>query len=74
MNWRNHITVTPSVCHGKACVKGTRVTVSVVWDNLAAGESHAEILKSYPSITDEDICAAVAYAADLEKQPPRVRL
>ncbi len=54
MNWRAHITVDPSVCHGKACIRGTRVMVSVVLDNLAAGVDIDEILKSYPSL-----CATV---------------
>ena len=65
------------VCHGKACIKGTRVMVSVVLDNLADGESEASILKSYPSLKHEDIQAAIAYAAELTKErfvslPPRV--
>ena len=65
MNWRDHITVDPSICHGKACIRGTRVMVSVVLDNLAAGAGVDEILKSYPSLTQEQVRAAMAYAADL---------
>ncbi len=65
MNWREHITVDPQVCHGKACIKGTRVLVSVVLDNLAAGLSAEEIMQSYPSVSAEAIRAALAYAADL---------
>ena len=67
MNWRDHITVDPSVCHGKACIRGTRVMVSVVLDNLAAGISIDEILKSYPSLNHEQVQAAMAYAADLAR-------
>jgi uncharacterized protein (DUF433 family) len=67
MNWRDHITVDPSVCHGKACVRGTRVMVSVVLDNLAAGISLDEILKSYPSLNHEQVQAAMAYSADLAR-------
>jgi len=37
MDWRDRITIDPAVCHGKACIKGTRVMVSVVLDNLGAG-------------------------------------
>jgi uncharacterized protein (DUF433 family) len=55
MNWREKITVAPLVCHGKACIKGTRIMVSVILDNLAEGVSEAEILKSYPSLRPEDI-------------------
>ncbi len=52
MRWQEHITVDPNVCHGKACVRGTRVMVSVVLDNLAAGQSVDEILESYPSLSE----------------------
>ena len=59
------ISINPKVCHGKACIKGTRVMVSVVLANLAAGHSVEEIVHSYPSLKPEDIPAALAYAADL---------
>ncbi len=49
-------------------MKGTRVIVSVVLDNLAAGVSEEEILKSYPSLKAEDIRAAMAYAAELARE------
>lgn len=65
MDWREYITVDAAVCHGKACVKGTRIPVSVVLDNLAANVTPDEILKAYPSLTREAISAALAYAADL---------
>ena len=68
MNWRDHIETNPNVCHGKACIKGTRIMVSVVLDNLAAGISEREILKSYPALTEEGIRAAVAYAAELARE------
>lgn len=68
MNWHERITVDPVICHGKACIKGTRVMVSVVLDNLAAGLSKEEILASYPSLTKEDIEAAIAYAAELTRE------
>ena len=68
MNWRERITVDPHVCHGKACVKGTRIPVSVILDNLAGGVHLEEILTSYPSLTKEDIQAAMAYAADLASE------
>ncbi|MBE0410396.1 MAG: DUF433 domain-containing protein [Anaerolineales bacterium] len=68
MNWRNYITVDPEVAHGQACFKRTRVLVSVVLDNLAAGLSNEDILKSYPSLTQESIQAAIAYAAELARE------
>lgn len=68
MNWQDYITVDPAICHGRACIKGTRVMVSVILDNLAAGLSVEEILKSYPSLTAPAIQAAIAYAAELARE------
>lgn len=68
MNWVERISVDPQVCHGKACIKGTRVMVSIILDNLADGESYESILKSYPSLKPEDIKAAISYAADLARE------
>lgn len=68
MNWRDHITVDPGICHGKACVAGSRIMVSVILDNLAAGLSADEIVASYPSLTTEDVQAAIAYAAELARE------
>jgi len=68
MNWRDRISVDPHVCHGKACIKGTRVMVSVILDNLAAGVSREDIVASYSSIALEDVEAALAYAAELTRE------
>jgi len=68
MNWQDYITVDPSVCHGKACVKGTRIMVSVVLDNLAAGLTPDEIVRSYPSLSREAVQAAMSYAAELARE------
>jgi len=68
MDWRDRIVVDPEVCHGKACVRGTRIQVSVVLDNLAAGLAPAEILKSYPSLQEADVQAALGYAAELARE------
>ena len=68
MNWQNYITVDPNVCHGKACLKDTRIMVSVVLDNLAAGLTVDEIIQSYPSLTREAIQAAISYAAELTRE------
>jgi uncharacterized protein (DUF433 family) len=70
MDWRDYISVDPNICHGKACIKGTRIMVSVVLDNLAAGLTPEEILRSYPSLTYEAIQAAIAYAAKLTRERP----
>jgi len=68
MNWREHITVDPAVCHGKPCFKGTRVMVAVVLDNLAAERTVDEILADYPSLSPTAIPAAMAYAAELARE------
>ena len=68
MDWRDRITVDPFVCHGKACIKGTRIMASIILDNLSEGVSEPEILKSYPSLKPEDIKAAIAYAAELSRE------
>ncbi|MCC6601692.1 MAG: DUF433 domain-containing protein [Anaerolineae bacterium] len=68
MAWRDFITVDPNICHGKACIKGTRIMVSVILDNLAAGVPVDEILQSYPSLTTESVQAAIAYAAELARE------
>ena len=62
------ITADPNVCHGKACIQGTRVMVSVILDNLAAGLSVADIVKEYPSLKPDDVQAAIAYGAELARE------
>lgn len=68
MSWRSYLATDPNVCHGKACIKGTRIMVSVILDNLAAGLSVEDILRSYPALTREAIAAALAYAAELANE------
>ena len=68
MNWHDHITVDPEICHGKACVAGTRVLVTTILDNLASGMDSEEITKSYPSVSRDAVRAALRYAAAL---PPK---
>jgi uncharacterized protein (DUF433 family) len=67
-NWKERISVNPAVCHGKACIRGTRIMVSVIIDNIAAGVPRGEIRSSYPALTDMDIDAALAYAAELTRE------
>ena len=68
MDWRKYITVDPSVCHGQACITGTRIMVSVVLDNLAAGLTSAEIVRSYPTLSILAVQAAITYAAELARE------
>jgi uncharacterized protein (DUF433 family) len=62
MSWRERTTSDPAVCHGKPCIRGTRIPVAVVLDNLAAAVPREEILQSYPSISSQDLDAAEEYA------------
>jgi uncharacterized protein (DUF433 family) len=64
MKWQDRISITPQVCHGRPCIKGTRVMVSVILANLAEGESHEAIARNY-HVAEEDIQAAISFAADL---------
>jgi uncharacterized protein (DUF433 family) len=68
MKWQKRISVDPEVCHGKACIKGTRVMVSVVLDCLAEGMSQDEIIKEYPTLKPGDIQAALEYGAMLARE------
>jgi uncharacterized protein (DUF433 family) len=67
-DWKDHISVNPSICHGYPCIKGTRILVSVVLDNLAAGIDEEQLIKSYPPLTREDVKAVLAYAAALARE------
>ena len=68
MNWQDYISVDPNVCHGQACITGTRVMVTVVLDNLAAGLTAEEIAESYPSVSTDAVKATLHYAAELAKE------
>ena len=68
MDWKPHISADPQIMHGVACLRGTRVPVSVILDNLADGETAERILASYPGLKPEHIPAALAYAADLARE------
>ena len=65
MDWREHVWIDHDRMHGTPCIRGTRVPVYVVLDNLAAGESADTILEQYPSLKPEHIPAAISYAAAL---------
>jgi uncharacterized protein (DUF433 family) len=67
MNWSHLITSDPQVMHGVVVCAGTRIPVSVVLDNLAAGSTTAAILAEYPTLRPEHVSAALAYAAELTR-------
>lgn len=68
MDWKPYISTDPQIMHGAVCFRGTRIPVSVVLDNLAAGETLERILDQYPSLRPEHISAALGYAADLARE------
>ena len=68
MNWQDYISFDPNVFHGKACIAGTRVMVSVVLDNLADGLAVEDIMRSYPSVSREAVQATLYYAAELARE------
>ena len=64
MKWQDRISISPQVCHGRPCIKGTRVMVSVILANLGEGESSEAIMRNY-HVTAEDIQASILFAADM---------
>ena len=68
MNWQQHIHVDPAICKGRACITGTRITVSSVLDNLAEGMTAEAIVASYPPLTGDAVRACMSYAAALARE------
>jgi len=64
----DRITIDPNICHGQACIKGTRIPVHQIIGMLANGDTIEEILKEYSSITRDDILACLDYAASLAEE------
>jgi len=67
-DWRERISIDPKVCHGKPCIKGTRIMVWLIVECLANGDTIEDILKAYPSLTREDVLAALSYAAEMTRE------
>jgi uncharacterized protein (DUF433 family) len=63
-----YISIDPQVCFGKPCIRGTRIWVSLIVDNLAEGIPEEEILAAYPQLHPEDIRAALAFAAEMTRE------
>ena len=68
LDWQTRISVNPNVCHGRPCIKGTRIWVSLVLDFLASGSTREEILNEYPQLTAEDVQACIAYGAEAARE------
>jgi uncharacterized protein (DUF433 family) len=64
-NLLKRITVDAKICHGKPFIRGTRLMVSVILDNLAEGRTLEQIARDYPPLKTEDVLAAIEYAAEL---------
>jgi uncharacterized protein (DUF433 family) len=64
MNWRDRISIDPAIHHGDPCIKGTRIPVSVIAGSLADGDTPEQLLTSYPQLTQDDIRAALKFAAE----------
>jgi len=62
------ISIDPNICFGKPCIRGTRIWVSLIMENLADGIAEAEILEAYPQLKPEDIRAALAFAAEMTRE------
>jgi uncharacterized protein (DUF433 family) len=62
------ISIDPQICFGKACIRGTRIWVALIIENLAGGVAESEILQEYPDLEAEDIRAALAYAAEVTRE------
>jgi uncharacterized protein (DUF433 family) len=62
------ISIDPNVCFGKPCIRGTRIWVSLIVENLAEGATEDELLAAYPQLALEDIRAALAYAAEVTRE------
>ncbi len=68
LNWKDRISADPNICHGKACIKGTRVMISVILDCLAENMTEEEILEEFPSLKKGDIQIALEYSAMLARE------
>jgi uncharacterized protein (DUF433 family) len=64
----DRISVDPNICFGKACIRGTRIWVALIVENLADGVTEKELLEDYPQLTPDDIRAALVYAAEVTRE------
>jgi len=62
------ISIDPQICFGKPCIKGTRIWVSLLLDQLAGGTTIDELLTEYPQLAREDVLAAIAYGAEVTRE------
>ncbi len=68
IRWQERVVVDADLHHGDPCIKGTRIPVAMIIGSLADGMSYGQIRQAYPQLSDEDISASLAYAADVLRQ------
>lgn len=68
MEWKERISIDPNVCHGKPCIKGTRIMVWIIVSCLANGDTIEDVLEAYPALSREAALAALAYAAEMTRK------
>jgi uncharacterized protein (DUF433 family) len=68
MNDSGIMTMEPGKRSGKPCIRGLRITVYDILENLTSGMTNTEILQEFPYLTEQDICACLAFAADRERK------
>ena len=62
------ISINPSICFGKPCIRGHRIWVSLILDLLANGATFEEILQDYPGLEREDVLACIAYGSEMTRE------
>jgi uncharacterized protein (DUF433 family) len=68
IRWQDRIVIDRDLHHGDPCIKGTRIPVALIVGSLADGMTNAQIQQAYPQLNEDDIAAALSYAADAVKQ------
>ncbi|MGB3508697.1 MAG: DUF433 domain-containing protein [Microcoleaceae cyanobacterium] len=66
-NLLSRISIDPNICHGKPCIKGHRIWVSLILDLLGGGATIEELLEEYPGVEREDILACLTYGAEMTR-------
>ena len=67
-DWRGRVSINPNVCHGRPCINGTRIWVSLIMDFLADGSTVKEILQEYPQLSKEDVQACIGCGAEAARE------
>ncbi len=70
--WQGRVRVDPAIHHGDPCITGTRVPVTIIVGSLAEGLTIADVLREYPQLTEDDVRAALAYAAEALRFDPLI--